>query len=110
MADILANMIGGVRAQFAAQAHHTLRSSHGHHFAPHARPQEPRRRAPPPRRELAEMMDLTPAVSVEKQLEQKQKKISEHNARINALNNSKSKAPEEPAPNKAEAPEKAAEK
>ena len=106
MADILANMIGGVRAQFAAQAHHTLSSSHGHHFAPHARQQqEPRRRAPPPRRELAEMMDLTPAMSVEKQLEQKQKKISEHNARINALNNSKSKAPDEP-----EAPEKAAEK
>jgi hypothetical protein len=102
MADVLANMIGGVRAQFAAQAHETLRASHGHHFAPHAKPQpQPRPRPPPPRRELAEMMDLTPAASVEQQLEQKQKKIAEHNARINAINNSKSKAPEEPAPKKA---------
>lgn len=89
MADNLANMISSVRSDFAAQAHYTLSSSHGHHFAVH-QPKVQQRRAPPPRRELAPMMDdSTPASDPEEQLEQKHKKIAAHNARIGAINTSK---------------------
>jgi hypothetical protein len=95
MADILANMIAGTRAQFAAQAHQALSVSHGHHFAVHQpKAPPPQRRPPPPRRPIPEMMDASAKVDPEKLLEQKQKKIAAHNARINTLNNSKAKEAE----------------
>lgn len=96
MADVLANMISGTRAQFAHQAHRTLSNAHGHHFAARAQrapPQLAPQRRPPPKRPLPAMMDPPTPVDPEKLVEQKQKKIAAHNARITALNNSKAKEP-----------------
>ena len=100
MADILANMISGVRAQFANEAHTSLSNSHGHHFAVHQPKVQPVRRPPPPRRDLAKMMDLTPAADPQKQLAEKEQKIAAHNARINSINNSKAKEPVAETPKK----------
>lgn len=101
MAHIAANMIAGVRAQFADEAHHALRQSHGHYFSVHQPKPQPRPRPPPPRRELAEMMDLQkPPADPEAQIVAKQQKIAAHNARITAINNSKTSETKAPQPAK----------
>ena len=79
MAHMASNMISGIRAQFATEAHSALSNSHGHHFAYHAPP--PLRRQPQKPRELSEMMH-TPVPDPEAVLAQTQKKVATHNARL----------------------------
>ena len=79
MAHTASNMISGIRAQFATDAHSALSNSHGHHFAYHAPP--PLRRQPQKPRELSEMMH-TPVPDPEAVLAKMQKKVSTHNARL----------------------------
>ena len=108
MAHIASNMIAQTRTQFSDQAHYVLGAAHGHHFAAVAPPkrqrppqqQQEEQGSPPPRKRAAarpQMMEVdAPPADPEELMAQKQQKIAAHNARINALNNSKAKAPEEP--------------
>jgi hypothetical protein len=127
MAHIASNMIAQTRAHFADQAHAVLTGAHGHHFPrpvqqrpPQQRRPPPQQRPPPPqqqqqqqdpgeqpqtrKRAVSEMVDNTPPADPEALLAQKQQKIAAHNARILAINNSKSKAQEQEPSGQSELP------
>jgi hypothetical protein len=94
MAHIAANLIAHARSQFSDTAHASLSAAHGHHFEVH-RPKVAPRQAPT-RRPLAAMADDPAPVDTEQLLAQKQQKITAHNARITALNNSNQKGTNAP--------------
>lgn len=91
MAHIVTDLIANARAQFADESHSALTNAHGHHFLAVRAP--PKRKRQAAEREPESEAEAEP--DTEALLAQKQQKIATHNARINALNNSKAREAEE---------------